>query len=298
MLSIVFEEFTLAGWHDHGTSEVISGTKPLFLLVASWAYLWSFVCLLVSIRLKPIAGNPTALPAVVSWTLNGLFLVILLWPFAPVFWSFYMVSVEHVYILKILEPITKALLQSAHTYSKRTYTPAKIIVLLLPAEKALARIAIVSIHVRRGLTCYLVSCVLLCLAYPPFLFFTLKTMILPSHLEKSLKLQRNAVPVFQISILTFLVSACNIPLLYWMLNFPGDSFVTDSTWWVGMELGLTIPYTIVANINLWVSYRAANRQSPTKEPRDRPINLGNLLSQSLSVSQNFKSTSFNATEKV
>lgn len=216
MFSIVFEELSLVGFNVHGFSDVVSGTKPLILLVASWSYLWSFVCLLVSIGLSPIGGIPYTLPVVVSWILNILFLGFSLWPIVPVFWSFYMVSIEHTHIINILTPIVRALLKSASTYSKLTYTPGKMLTILFPAHKALDRIATISIYVRRGLTCYLVSCVLLCLAYPPLLLFSFKTLFMPSQLDKSLKLKRSAGPMIQISILTFLVTACNIPLLYWM----------------------------------------------------------------------------------
>jgi len=73
--------------------------------------------------------------------------------------------------------------------------------------------------------------------------------------------------------------------------------VIDPKWWVGMELGLTIPFTIVANINLRLSYRAANKKTATDDSGDSHVQLGNLLIHSLSVSNDLESLPTHSTEK-
>lgn len=65
--------------------------------------------------------------------------------------------------------------------------------------------------------------------------------------------------------------------------------MTDPKWWVGMELGLTIPFTIVANINLRLTYRAANGKTETDDSQHSRIHLGDILIQDLSGSNDLES---------
>ncbi|KAH9823926.1 hypothetical protein DFH28DRAFT_228903 [Melampsora americana] len=222
-------------------------------------------------RLISVGAPSRQLPAIVSYSMNTGFILMLVWPILPITWSFCKVSNEHQSVQKALKPIIDHLMSSATKYSSVDYNLMNLITILLPAQQNLKHLEFIASNVRTGIACYLASCIPIIYTHLYFIYL--------SSFYWSLPIQQNRIKnkpdlSSYLPILTFLAS----------LSFSGDAFLIDSRWWTGMELGLTIPFTIVANINLYIMYKNIRYSTliistnHTRDPQDKqnprlPLNV-------------------------
>lgn len=280
---MVWKEIIMDGYYDQSWQLILFGCKFLLVMTASWCFLW--VCighwLLQQARNSHRELNEF-MPPVVAWAMNGLFVFMAFWPNAPILVKYFQINSDYLAVKAALDPIMKKLSRSAMTYSPDTYNQAGLILRLMPAQAALPHLDNIGDCLRVSVILYLISNVILYVAYIPFIYLLVKgsrkfriaseedsdsveETKSYSHVEAERlrylndKFRQQHEAVLQHVVMTYLSTIVYVPVVIWLIicSFQ-DAYFMKSYWWNIALTGLHGPYAIVTAISLYLLHQSVS----------------------------------------
>ncbi|KAH9812047.1 hypothetical protein DFH28DRAFT_899790 [Melampsora americana] len=169
---VIVRDCVIAGRIDQSWSNLLTNKILLIRLQNHLGFLWMCLCHCALVKWGPI-GNLSQtryeIPYNLARVLNLYFILMIIWTIGPIFWSFSHLTIEFILVKKMAKHTIHALLLASRTRSESTYSPVKVLTMLMPLRPALAHVPLMVHYTRMGISCYLINALILLITYLPFL---------------------------------------------------------------------------------------------------------------------------------
>ncbi|KAG0146966.1 hypothetical protein CROQUDRAFT_495162 [Cronartium quercuum f. sp. fusiforme G11] len=182
------------------------------------------------------------------------------WPIVPVLWAFLNINAQYIMISDIVTPIREEMLRLAPSYSPSTYTQLQLLSRLITFTNISPHVINLGRSVWQGLTVYLVSLVILCVVWIPFLVSSHReNKVQSDKIERVSRAPRRGSDVSYLmkqqldivrrhTVLVYIIVVLHVPALACALSFQSQVFFADPLWWASIELGLDLPFSLLGNL--------------------------------------------------
>ncbi|KAH9817883.1 hypothetical protein DFH28DRAFT_961073 [Melampsora americana] len=255
---IISRDFVLAGRLNQTCTNLLLGIKGVIVLTSTWGFLWMCICHRAFLQWGPIGISSNRskhyMPFNLAPIMNACFVFALMWTIVPVTWAFARLTVEYISLDRSSRRVIRQLLDSALTYPPSTNDSLKVLNIMTPLAEAIKHTSRIVHYTRLGSTFYMTNTIILVFIYVPFLILIARD--LRHKKDRDLILRRQQEQMLMQAILHITMSSLTIPILRYMLQFPGDTFVYDPRYWLALRMGLHGPMAVAGFVALFLIYRS------------------------------------------
>lgn len=256
LAEIVSRDFVLAGRLDQACAILLLSIKGVLVLTSTWGFLWMCICHRAFLQWGPVGVTSIKskyhIPYHLAPIMNACFVLALTWTIAPVTWAFSRLTVEYISLESSSRSVIRHLLESALTYSPDTYDSFKVLNIMLPLTEAITHTPRIVHYTRLGSLFYMTNTTILVFIYTPFVFLIAKD--LRHKKDRDITLRRQQEQMLMQAILHITMSSLTVPIILYMLHFPGDTFVYDPRYWLALRMGLHGPMAFAGVLALFLIY--------------------------------------------
>ncbi|KAG0144663.1 hypothetical protein CROQUDRAFT_659730 [Cronartium quercuum f. sp. fusiforme G11] len=262
---LILDEVISSGKNAVAVWIIVYGYKFLILYYLGLSFLWTCARHCASLQWKsprhigPSFGRSN-IPKLAPWIMHLILIVFFFWPIAPVIYQFAAAKNEYNLIKNIVLSVNQELLQSAGSFSPKSYKNYQLLVNLVPLQSVIGHVA-----------------------FTPFLFYALQglyryrksefyysdTLVMSNQdNNQELRLMANTTQkkrklVVSRVLLAYTGYLVQGPVMTWQLATARDWFFLDPNWLIGSHLGLHGPQMISGNITLFLLVYTIRMHAPS-----------------------------------